>query len=254
MTGTSVIDNRFAGGAVELSVEREILDQRSADGLVWLTVASCPLRKSGGGQPEDTGIISTPDGRTAVICATKKGPNAAEVAITLPSPFALGERVTITVDSERRFGLSRAHSFTHVAMACLKREIADFGSRGATISGDSSSVGLYFEGRDFTAANIRQALENAKKNIEVDRPVSVRYANSLADAAKLPLFRVDHTLALRGKIRLIEIAGLDLNPCSGTHLASLCSIGTGFGVKSLEQQGGVYLLKIHLPGVGRGGL
>ena len=62
---------------------------------------------TGGGQPGDTGMLQTADGRTVMIANTIKGPDGGVVHVPVPDAPALspGDAVTVTLDWDQKQGL-----------------------------------------------------------------------------------------------------------------------------------------------------
>ncbi|WP_341487858.1 hypothetical protein [Pararhizobium sp. A13] len=62
--------------------------------------------------------------------------------------------------------------------------------------------------------------------IAKDAPVTFATVKSLEDgASRYSRWRVDSSLGLTGKIRVVDIAGIDANPCSGSHVKSTGEVG-----------------------------
>jgi len=177
---------------------------------------------TGGGQPGDRGVLRTRDGREIPIVDTRMDRGSGEVlhvpdeGAMLPEP---GAAVVAEIDWERRYRLMRTHTALHLLSALVP---------GAVTGGQ---VG---EGRgrlDFAVG--REALDREALQAELDRlvagdlPVRVRWVEESELDANPELVR---TLSVRpprglGRVRLVEIEGVDLQACGGTHVARTGEIG-----------------------------
>ncbi len=188
---------------------------------------------TGGGQPGDSGILRLGDGTDILIATTVKGETAGEIihvpAEGQPTPAA-GEEATLILDWERRHRHMRMHSCLHLLSAVLPYPVTG-GSVGAAkgrLDFDIAEAGL-----DKEAITAR-----LKEMIAADRPVTTRWISDEELAAQPELVK---TMAVKppsgqGKVRLVEIEGLDLQPCGGTHVASTGEIGA-VKVAKIEKKG-----------------
>ena len=91
-----------------------------------------------GGQPGDTGRLTLPDGSVVAIAATITGETKEEI-IHLPTDAnalpAIGDRVALTIDWERRHRLMRMHTACH-----LLTVVCPFPITGAAVSEEDSRV------------------------------------------------------------------------------------------------------------------
>ena len=188
---------------------------------------------TGGGQPGDSGILRLGDGTDIVIATTVKGEAAGEIvhvpAEGQPRP-GVGEEATLILDWERRHRHMRMHSCLHLLSAVLPYPVTG-GSVGAA------------KGRldfDIAEAGLDKEAITARLNemIASDRPVTTRWISDEELAAQPELVK---TMAVKppsgqGRVRLVEIEGLDLQPCGGTHVASTGEIGA-VRVAKIEKKG-----------------
>ncbi|MSO93256.1 MAG: alanyl-tRNA editing protein [Rhodospirillales bacterium] len=187
----------------------------------------------GGGQPGDTGTLATSDGRSVRIADTVKDPATGE-PLHVPAPdsaqLAPGAAVTAAIDWDRRYKHMRTHSCLHLLCALIK---------GGVTGG---SVG---EGRgrlDFdlpnTALDKDAITAELAKLIAADHPLSHRWItdDELAGTPDLVRTMSVKPPAGQGRVRLIEVAGVDLQPCGGTHVRSTGEIGRA-RIAKIENKG-----------------
>lgn len=189
----------------------------------------------GGGQPGDTGIIRLADGRAIPVVDTRKGPTADSVLHLLApdhTPPSPGELVTLELDWERRYRLMRMHSGLHLLSAVLPYPVT-----GGQISDGKGR--LDFDMQDRADALDKDAI-TARLNdlVAADHPLEARWISEdeLRDSPELI-----KTMAVKppmgaGRVRLIDIGGLDLQACGGTHVRRTGEIGRIL-VRKIESKG-----------------
>lgn len=186
------------------------------DGIVLDRTVFYP---TGGGQPGDTGKISWDGGKAAVI-DTRYGDGGVirhVVAEGSPLPGA-GVPVKALIDWNRRYKHMRMHTALH-----LLGSILPYGVTGGNISAEKSRLDFDMEDTvDKEDVNAKlQAL------VEANHPVACRWITDEELEAQPELVR---TMSVQppkgaGKVRLLEIEGVDLQPCGGTHLKSTGEVG-----------------------------
>jgi misacylated tRNA(Ala) deacylase len=177
---------------------------------------------TGGGQPGDCGVLRLHDGATVAIVDTIKGDGPDEV-IHVPAPGsalpAVGAEVTAEIDWERRHRLMRMHTCLHLLCAVVPGAVTggsvgdgrgrlDFDVPGASLDKDAIAAGLnklIAEGHGVASRWIDDA--ELEAHPELVRTMSVKPPTGA------------------GKVRLLEIDGVDLQPCGGTHVRNTAEIG-----------------------------
>ena len=185
----------------------------------------------GGGQPGDTGVLRAADGREWRVVDARKGGDGRIVHVLEAGavPPATGTAVQATLDWERRHAHMRMHTCLHLLGSVLR-----YGVTGGQIAADKGR--LDFDTQD-----------------EIDRDAVAAQVNALvaANHAVRSLWITDEeldrqpelvrTLSVQpprgaGRIRLLEIPGVDLQPCGGTHVAATGEIGP-VAVTRVENKG-----------------
>jgi misacylated tRNA(Ala) deacylase len=174
----------------------------------------------GGGQPGDTGRLRAADGREWSVIDTRKGEGGRilhKLADGAPFP-APGEIVEATIDWERRHRHMRMHTGLHL-LGCALR----YGVTGGQIAADRSRLDFDTQDEIFP----EQVNEQLRSLVQSDRPLSCRWITEEELDRQPELVR---TLSVQpprgaGRIRLLEIAGIDLQPCGGTHVRSTGEVG-----------------------------
>ena len=188
----------------------------------------------GGGQPPDHGVLLW-DGVQTRIVGTRKGDDPYLIPADGDPLPPVGAEVTGAIEDERRSILMRTHSGLHVLCGVVFRDF------GALVTGNNMEVG---EARmDFNLPEVPvdfktrlEELVNAE--VIADRRIAARVL-SRADALALPdIIRTQSNLIPAGEveIRIVDIAGLDVQADGGTHVASTAQIGKVAVVK-VESKG-----------------
>jgi misacylated tRNA(Ala) deacylase len=187
-----------------------------------------------GGQPGDTGALTTADGtRLAIDNAVYTDAAKSEIAHIAASggpALKVGDTVTATIDWDKRYARMRMHTALHLLSAALPYAVT-----GGSV-GDSESR-LDF---DIPEAGLDKDAITARVNemIATDAAVTSRWISDAELDANPGLVK---TMSVKppmgtGRVRLIDIAGLDLQPCGGTHVRATGEIGA-VRVTQIEKKG-----------------
>jgi misacylated tRNA(Ala) deacylase len=202
----------------------EVLEQ----GVVLDRTVFYPL---GGGQPGDTGALRSADGREWRVQDTRKGEGGRIVHVLAAGdpPPEVGSEVEARLDWERRHAHMRMHSCLHLLGSVLR-----FGVTGGQIAADKGR--LDFDTQDEIDPVQVTAAVNAL--IEADHATRSSWITDEELDRQPGLVRTMSVQPPRGagRIRLLEIPGVDLQPCGGTHVARTGEIGR-VAVTRVENKG-----------------
>jgi misacylated tRNA(Ala) deacylase len=176
----------------------------------------------GGGQPGDSGVLRLADGTNLAIVDTRKGDGIDEVlhipaaGAALPSP---GSAVIAEIDWPRRHRLMRIHTCLHLLSAVVPGAVT-----GGQIADGKGRLDFDVPGAALDKATIARRINEL---IAADLEARARWISDEELAARPELVR---TMSVKpptgqGRVRLIDIAGVDLQPCGGTHLHRTGEIG-----------------------------
>ncbi|HEX7403794.1 MAG TPA: alanyl-tRNA editing protein [Usitatibacter sp.] len=179
----------------------------------------------GGGQAGDAGTLLRADGTPIAIADTVKGEAPGEI-VHVPAPgqeavlagLAAGEKVSLRLDWARRHRHMRFHTATHLLCAIVPHQ-----TNGCSITSQYARLDF-----DMTEPLDREHLERelARLVSEAHEVRTVWITDEELDA-KPDLVRTMSVKPPRGvgRVRLLEIDGVDLQPCGGTHVANTREIG-----------------------------
>lgn len=176
---------------------------------------------TGGGQPGDRGVLRF-DGGAVEIVDTRKGEHLADVlhipaeGATLPAP---GTAVTAEIDWARRHRLMRMHTCLHLLCAVVDGPVT-----GGQIGDGRGRLDFDLPEATLDKAEIAATLNRL---IEEDRAVRARWISDDELDAQPDLVKTMTVKPPRGagRVRLLEIEGVDLQACGGTHVSRTGEIG-----------------------------
>ncbi len=173
-----------------------------------------------GGQPSDRGIIRRGDEEFQIL-----GVEASDGKITHTldkESLKAGDTVRGILDWERRYRLMRSHTACHILSAVIFKET------GAKITGnqiDMQRSRVDFSLESFDKARLSEYVEEANRLIMENRPVTIKVLSREQALAVPDLVRLAMEVPDRDEIRVVEIEGIDVQACGGTHVKSTGAIG-----------------------------
>jgi misacylated tRNA(Ala) deacylase len=187
----------------------------------------------GGGQPGDTGRLVLASGAAIDVIDTVKGETADEV-IHVPTPGSAlpqpGSELVAEIDWGRRYRLMRMHTCLHLLCSIVP----------GAVTGGQVADGRGRLDFDVPGSSLDKEAITARLNalIAEAHPVGPRWITDKELAAQPELVRTMSVKPPRGtgRVRLMEIAGIDLQPCGGTHIRNTAEIGPVL-VTKIENKG-----------------
>lgn len=163
-----------------------------------------------GGQPHDMGtlggvrVLDVQDAEEEIVHLTEK-------------PLELG-RVDGCVNWERRFDHMQQHTGQHL-LSAIFQERYGLPTISFHLGSDLSTIDL--QGPEPSEEILEGAERAANAVVFEDRSVTVRYGTP----EDLERIGIRKKVERPGILRAVEIAGIDLQPCGGTHVARTAQIG-----------------------------
>ena len=186
----------------------------------------------GGGQPGDTGILRTDDGTEIAVRNTRKGEGADDILHLIDpdsTPPAPGSRVVAELDWERRYRHMRMHTCLHLLSAVIDAPVT-----GGQLSAEKGRLDFDVDTKLDKAA----VQDELNALIARDFAVAARWISDEALAAQPELVKTMRVKppSGQGRVRVIDVDGIDLQPCGGTHVARTGEIGPVI-VRKIESKG-----------------
>lgn len=187
-----------------------------------IRLAATVFYANSGGQPGDTGRLTLGDGTVVEIVDTVKGDDPDEV-VHVPAPGAPavtpGTSVRAEIDWERRYRHMRLHTCMHLLCAAVPYPVT-----GGQIAADKARLDFDTQGEQLAKDAMKTRLNEL---IAQGAPVRARWITEEELAASPQLVR---TMSVKppggqGRVRLLEVSGIDLQPCGGTHVGNTAEIG-----------------------------
>ncbi len=188
-----------------------------------------------GGQPGDAGRLERANGQFITIAGAVHPDGDKTAILHLPAPdmprSEVGEALTAVIDWERRHKLMRIHTALHLVSVVLPYPIT-----GASVSEDKGRVDFNLPDSPDPAEVERQL--NAL--VEAGHPVSSEWitdAELEANPGLIKSMNVKPPMG-QGRVRLVRIGDIDLQPCGGTHVANTREIGS-LKLGKIEKKGAI---------------
>jgi misacylated tRNA(Ala) deacylase len=220
----------FRDDAYLKSCEATVLGVNERGGIV---LDRTVFYATGGGQPGDKGVLRTGAGPDIAVATAVKGETPGEIvhvpAVADICPEA-GQRIEALIDWETRYRRMRIHTGLHLLSCVLA-----FPVTGGQIADEYGRLDFDIDGPVPPKEEITEQL-NAL--IGGDHAVSTEWITDAELEANPGLVK---TMSVKppmgaGRVRLVRIGDVDLQPCGGTHVARTSEIGR-MVVAKIESKG-----------------
>ncbi len=205
----------------------EVVGEARRDEIVEVVVPETPFYGESGGQVGDRGMITSGGASGEVLDTMKPLPDFIVHKVkVLEGVFHIGERVTLTVNRERRQAIARHHSATHLLHAALRQILGEHVRQAGSLVTD---VRLRFDFTHFQPlrpTEIQQLEEGVNEKIRENLPF-LKEEKGFDEAIKAG------ALAFFGDkygevVRVVQVPGYSIELCGGTHVERTGDIGAFF--------------------------
>ncbi len=201
-----------------------------ADGIELDRTIFYPL---GGGQAGDSGVFVRESGERLVISDTRKG-QPPERVLHIPAPGGArlepGEPLTLELDWPRRYRLMRLHTALHLLSCVVVAPVT-----GGNIASDKARLDFDIELSRLDAGRITSQTNELIASGAVTETVWISDEELDAQPQLVKTMSVQPPRGA-GRVRLVRIPGIDLQPCGGTHVHNIAEIG-GIRVTRIRSEG-----------------
>ena len=187
----------------------------------------------GGGQPGDTGFLIRDNGDRLAVIDTRKGVEPGTVAHRIAPGLAMpevGEAVGLEIDWDRRYALMRLHTALHVMSCVVVAPVT-----GGNIAPDKARLDFDI---DITLLDADRIAQGTNELIARGVATETVWITDEELDARPELVKTMSVQPPRGagRVRLLKIPDIDLQPCGGTHVANIAEIG-GIRVLRIRNEG-----------------
>jgi misacylated tRNA(Ala) deacylase len=177
---------------------------------------------TGGGQPHDTGIIKHNDEEFTVREVKKQGSHIVHVVDR--AGLAAGDKVHCIIDEQRRTRHRNMHTATHVLCAIIEK------AENAKVTGNQISAEktrIDFNIKDGNPEKLQQYVAEANRIIREGKLVKkyIIGRDELLQKPEMVKLAVGFPENVT-EIHIVDIEGVDAQPCGGTHVDNTAEIGT----------------------------
>ncbi len=218
------------------------------DGVqVWhISLDRTAFYPTGGGQPHDRGFLRAQSRSGAVLEAAVEDvieDEGGEIWHATTKPLLAGTEIEGVIDEARRLDHRQQHSGQHLLSAIFANQ-HQAKTVGFHLGDDDVTIDLAVpdkQGQEALMAQLQEVEEEVNRHIAGNLLVSVREVSNEEARDLLASGAVRKLPPREGPIRLVEIPGLDLNACGGTHVAALGEIGSVLLRQTERTKGGLRL-------------
>jgi len=193
-------------------LDSEILRIGQQDGRSFAVLGDTVLYPEGGGQPGDRGWL----GAIPVLDVQKQ---EGEIRHVLASPVTKGP-VRVKLDWPRRFDHMQQHTGQHLLTAVAQER---FGWETKAFHLGEARCDIELSAPAIRPEELDRLEEAVAGEIRAGRAVAARFVTP-EEYASMTVRSRGLPEGHRGGVRLVEIEGLDLNTCGGTHLRSTAEL------------------------------
>ena len=187
----------------------------------------------GGGQAGDSGKLLRAPGEALTIIDTRKGETPDRV-LHVPTPgspvLQPGETVTLEIDWPRRYRLMRLHTALHLLSCVITAPVT-----GGNIAPDKARLDFDIDLSQLNAERIERETNALIAAGAATETVWITDAELDAQPELVKTMSVQPPRGA-GRVRLLRIPGIDLQPCGGTHVAGIAEI-EGIRVLKIRSEG-----------------
>ncbi|HFI0036333.1 TPA: alanine--tRNA ligase [Streptococcus suis] len=221
----------FVYGQTSLDAKLEVIiadNERTeavSEGQALLVFDQTPFYAEMGGQVADRGVIKNASGDVvATVVDVQKAPNGQPLhTVELSASISLGQTYTLEIDTNRRRGVEKNHTATHLLHAALHHVIGDHATQAGSLNEEGF---LRFDFTHFEAVTVDELrrIEN-EVNEKIWEALDIVTVETDVDTAKemgaMALFGEKY-----GKVvRVVTIGDYSIELCGGTHVGNTAEIG-----------------------------
>lgn len=178
----------------------------------------------GGGQPEDTGYITSSSGVKVKIDHARLVGDVVLHKVSDASPFRVGEKVMGEIDAGRRMSHARHHTATHILLSAIKNTLGNhIWQEGAQKGENRSRLDVsHYKRIDVDERN--EIERKANKLVMEDLPVETAWVDRNEAEQTYGFVLYQGGVPPGETIRVVKV-GTDVQACAGTHMTRTGKVG-----------------------------
>jgi len=190
---------------------------------IGIALDKTPFYGESGGQVGDVGTLTANGIEFDVIDTQKDGDLWLHIGTLKRGKLSVGQTVTATVNAQRRSGIRRAHSATHILHHALRQTLGDQATqRGSKVDQDTFRFD-FTHGQPVSETELQTIETEINARIAEGSPVTTRLL-PIDEARKLG------AMALFGEkypdnVRVVSMGDWSIELCGGTHLTNSGQVG-----------------------------
>lgn len=223
---------------ITLVKEDKIVDAINAGETGEAFFDQTPFYAESGGQVEDEGSVKWPGGRARVTAAKKvKVDLFSHSVIVEDGTLRKGQKVDLSIDIERRKGIARNHTATHLLQYALRQVLGNHVKQSGSLVDKNR---LRF---DFTHFQTIDKAEIAKVEDIVNEKIMESIDVSTQERMREEAIREGATALFEekygDKVRVVSISDFSAELCGGTHVKNTGEIGSFYIISEGSLASGV---------------
>jgi len=214
------------GEIVGIIAERQLVEQLEEvghDDPVAVVVDRSPFYGEAGGQVGDTGMLIGENCEFRVTDTQRDGELILHIGHLRSGSLRAGQTVKAVVDAERRAGIRRAHSATHLLHHALRKTLGeDATQRGSKVEDDWLRFDFSHH-KQLTPQELTRVEDEINTRIAQGAGVStaVMDLDEARKAGAMALFGEKYP----DRVRVVSMGDFSTELCGGTHLANTGQVG-----------------------------
>ncbi|MGA7157110.1 MAG: alanyl-tRNA editing protein [Acidobacteriaceae bacterium] len=225
----------FRAVVTDVRLESNAVGEGGQKEQVWqVALDRTGFYPAGGGQPFDTGtLVATARSGAVLEVAVERveEDEAGEVWHYVRKPLPEGTEIVGRVDAERRMDHAQQHTGQHLLSAMFLREM---GAQTVSFHLGAESVTIDLAVEKVSEEELRAVEAAVNRAIYEDRAMRLRWVERDEAEAMLARGELRKLPERSGRMRIVEMEGVEFNACGGTHVGSTGAIG-GLLVRRVEK-------------------
>lgn len=178
---------------------------------------------TGGGQPGDQGHFLLPDGSVATVIGTQRDPLLKSIIwhqLEEGAPVVTtGMELQGCLDWERRYQHMRMHTCLHLLCSIIDAPVT-----GCSIGAEKGRLDFDLPESTLDKEVITQSL-NELVNGALDVRVHMLPSSDYQTVLEMTRTQAVAPPVMQGMVRVVDIPGVDIQPCGGTHVKNTAEVG-----------------------------